>query len=78
MTWLTQRHGNPVRLEDFALMNGLQSLLDSKNGLYKRFSEHPKVQYDEKTDLWSYKVGARPDAAGLQCAQHRGRRGAAA
>ena len=51
-----QRHGNPVRLEDFALMHGLNGLLDGKSGLFQRFSQHPKVQYDSKTDLYSYKV----------------------
>lgn len=54
---LTQRHGNPVRMEDFALMHGLQALLDSKSGLFQRFAQHPKVLHDVKTDLWSYKVG---------------------
>ncbi|WFD01612.1 hypothetical protein MOBT1_000288 [Malassezia obtusa] len=40
---LMQRHGNPVRLEDFALMHGLNGLLDGKSGLFQRFSQHPKV-----------------------------------
>ncbi|WFC95175.1 hypothetical protein MBRA1_001822 [Malassezia brasiliensis] len=52
---LTQRHGNPVRLEDFALMHGLNGLLDSKSGLFQRFVQHPKVEYNAKTDLYSYK-----------------------
>lgn len=50
-----KRHGNPVRLEDFALMHGLNGLLDSKSGLFQRFVQHPKVEYNAKTDLYSYK-----------------------
>ncbi|PKI84537.1 hypothetical protein MVES_001734 [Malassezia vespertilionis] len=50
-----KRRGNPVRLEDFALMHGIQGLMDEKSALFCRFSAHPKVQYDKKTDLWSYK-----------------------
>ncbi|WFD30931.1 hypothetical protein MSPP1_001957 [Malassezia sp. CBS 17886] len=52
-----KRRGHPVRLEDFALMNEIHGLLDQSSMLFKRFEAHPKVRYDEKTDLWSY----RPD-----------------
>ncbi|WFC99176.1 hypothetical protein MYAM1_001920 [Malassezia yamatoensis] len=50
-----KRHGNPVRLEDFALMHGLNSLLDTNSVLFQRFSQHPKVEYNAKLDLFSYK-----------------------
>ena len=69
---LTQRHGNPVRLEDFALMHGLNGLLDSKSGLFQRFVQHPKVEYNAKTDLYSYKVRGAAHPARLQCAQQCG------
>ena len=50
-----KKRANPVRLEDFALMNGLNALLDPDIGLFQRFKKHHKVIYDEKTDLWRYK-----------------------
>lgn len=51
-----KRTTHPVRIEDFALVHGLNSLLDQNSTLFQRFKQHPKVRYDEKTDLWSYKV----------------------
>lgn len=45
-------------MEDFALVHGLHALMDPKSNLFQRFKQHHKVRYDEKTDLWSYKVGA--------------------
>ena len=69
---LTQRHGNPVRLEDFALMHGLNGLLDSKSGLFQRFVQHPKVEYNAKTDLYSYKVrGAAHPSPTTMCTATR-------
>lgn len=47
---------HPVRMEDFALVHNLHALLDRNSSLFQRFKQHPKVLYDEKTDLWSYKV----------------------
>ena len=44
-----------MRIEDFALVHGLNALLDQNSSLFQRFKQHPKVRYDEKTDLWSYK-----------------------
>lgn len=44
-------------------MNGLKGLMDPKSGLFQRFLEHPKIIHDEKTDLWSYKVGLGADPA---------------
>lgn len=53
-----KRTTHPVRMEDFALVHGLHALMDTKSNLFERFKQHPKVRYDEKTDLWSYKVRA--------------------
>ena len=33
-----KKRANPVRLEDFALMNGLNALLDPDSGLFQRLS----------------------------------------
>ncbi|PWN47640.1 hypothetical protein IE53DRAFT_401771 [Violaceomyces palustris] len=46
---------HPVRLEDFALSHGLNSLLNSSGSLFARFKAHERVLHDAKTDLWSYK-----------------------
>lgn len=50
-----KKRTSPVRLEDFALMNGINALLDPESSLFQRFKKHHKVVYDKKTDLWSYK-----------------------
>lgn len=50
-----KHHSNPVRLEDFALSQGLPALLNSSSGLFSRFRSHDRVMYDAKTDLWMYK-----------------------
>ncbi|PWZ03102.1 hypothetical protein BCV70DRAFT_197334 [Testicularia cyperi] len=48
-------HVNPVRLEDFALSQGLPSLLNPNSSLFLRFKSHDRVLYNGKTDLWMYK-----------------------
>ncbi|SJX61181.1 related to TFA2-TFIIE small subunit [Sporisorium reilianum f. sp. reilianum] len=50
-----KHHANPVRLEDFALSQGLPALLNPNSGLFQRFRSHDRVTYDGKTDLWMYK-----------------------
>ncbi|GAK63003.1 transcription initiation factor IIE subunit beta [Moesziomyces antarcticus] len=50
-----KHHANPVRLEDFALSQGLPALLNPNSGLFARFKVHDRVMYDAKTDLWMYK-----------------------
>lgn len=50
-----KHHANPVRLEDFALSQGLPALLNPNSGLFARFKSHDRVMYDSKTDLWMYK-----------------------
>lgn len=50
-----KHHANPVRLEDFALSQGLPALLNPNSGLFQRFRSHDRVTYDAKTDLWMYK-----------------------
>ena len=45
-------------MEDFALVHGLHALMNPQSNLFQRFKQHHKVRYDEKTDLWSYKVRA--------------------
>lgn len=49
---------NPVRLEDFALTYGLTALIEDES-LRQRFKNHPRVEWNAKLDLWSYKVGSR-------------------
>ncbi|PWN28145.1 hypothetical protein BDZ90DRAFT_251794 [Jaminaea rosea] len=44
----------PVRFEDFAITNGLTALLDDEK-LKERFKAHPRVVWNERLDLWSYK-----------------------
>lgn len=46
----------PVRLEDFALTHGFTALIEDE-GLRQRFKSHPRVQWNPKLDLWSFKVG---------------------
>lgn len=46
---------NPVRLEDFALHNGLDALIEDDR-LKDIFKGHPRVEWNAKLDLWSYKV----------------------
>ena len=53
-------HGNPVRLEDFALSHGLNNLLNPSSSLFLRFRDHDRVLHDPKTDLWSFKVRLPP------------------
>ncbi|CAO1632240.1 unnamed protein product [Parajaminaea phylloscopi] len=45
---------NPVRLEDFALTHGLTPLIEDES-LKQRFKNHPRVEWNSKLDLWSYK-----------------------
>lgn len=68
---LRQRTTHPVRLEDFALVHGLHALMDPQSNLFQRFKQHSKVRYDEKTDLWSYKVRRPSHAARLRGALAR-------
>ncbi|PWN96232.1 hypothetical protein FA09DRAFT_344014 [Tilletiopsis washingtonensis] len=48
---------NPVRLEDFAIRNSLEFLLDENDETRRRLEAHERVERGEKTGLWSY----RPD-----------------
>lgn len=51
-----QKEGKPVRLEDFAVLNGLNGLLDASSSLFRRFAAHERTVHDAKLDLWNYKV----------------------
>jgi len=45
---------NPMRLEDIAMMT--ETPLDTDPVLREKFKAHDKIQYDPKTNLYSYKV----------------------
>lgn len=49
---------SPVRLEDFALTHGLMALMEDET-LRERLKNHPRVEWNAKLDLWSYKVSSR-------------------
>jgi len=44
---------NPMRLQDLAIVTNTP--LDTDSALLEKFKAHDKVQYDPKTDLYSYK-----------------------
>ncbi|RXW18201.1 hypothetical protein EST38_g7660 [Candolleomyces aberdarensis] len=44
---------NPMRLEDIAMLT--ETPLDTDNVLREKFKAHDKIQYDPKTNLYSYK-----------------------
>jgi transcription initiation factor TFIIE subunit beta len=52
-----KNHGNPIRLEDLALTSGVEALLGNVE-LLESFRNHERVVVDERTGLYSYKVGS--------------------
>lgn len=64
-----QRNGNPMRLEDLAIITNTPLVNDRV--LFEKFKHHDRVSYDPKTDLFSYKVGAfAPERPHLDDLQH--------
>ncbi|CAO1620559.1 unnamed protein product [Sympodiomycopsis kandeliae] len=47
-------HKSPIRLEDFALTYGLHALIEDDN-LKERLKNHPRVEWNSKLDLFTYK-----------------------
>lgn len=47
-------HGNPMRLQDLAIITELP--LDTDRVLLEKFRAHDRVVHDPKTDLYSYRV----------------------
>ena len=47
-----------MRLQDLAIVTNTP--LDTDSVLLDRFRSHDRVQYDPKTDLYSYKVSLSP------------------
>lgn len=43
-----------MRLQDLAIVT--ETPLDTNPALLEKFKAHDKIQYDPKTDLYSYKV----------------------
>ena len=56
-------HGAPQRFDDFAITNGLTALLHDER-LKERFKAHPRVMWNEKLELLSYKVRRRREGEG--------------
>ncbi|SGY11758.1 BQ5605_C011g06263 [Microbotryum silenes-dioicae] len=50
-----KQHARPIRLEDLALLSGVEALLSNAE-LLSNFRSHEKVVVDDKTGLFSYKV----------------------
>lgn len=48
-------HSAPQRFDDFAITNGLTALLHDER-LKERFKAHPRVMWNERLELLSYKV----------------------
>jgi len=44
-----------MRLQDLAIVTNTP--LDTDSMLLEKFKAHEKIQWDQKTDLYSYKVG---------------------
>ena len=53
--YLKEHSANPIRLEELAAFSGIEEL-QHNHDLLAAFKAHEKVKYDEKTDLYSYKV----------------------
>ncbi|SCZ94435.1 BZ3500_MvSof-1268-A1-R1_Chr12-2g03897 [Microbotryum saponariae] len=49
-----KQHAHPIRLEDLALLSGVEALLSNAE-LLSNFRSHEKVVVDDKTGLFSYK-----------------------
>ncbi|KDE03278.1 hypothetical protein MVLG_06235 [Microbotryum lychnidis-dioicae p1A1 Lamole] len=49
-----KQHARPIRLEDLALLSGVEALLSNAE-LLSNFRSHEKVVVDDKTGLFSYK-----------------------
>lgn len=47
-------HKSPIRLEDFALTYGLSAFMEDE-GLRERLRRHPRVEWNSKLDLFTYK-----------------------
>ena len=60
--YLKEHPNTPMRLEDLAIYSKVEDLLHNAD-LLAAFRTHEKVQWDEKTDLYSYKVCFRACAA---------------
>lgn len=53
--WLQERKG-PTRMEDIIIQGEIPDL-ETNLEMFEAFSKHERVRYDEKTQLWNYKVG---------------------
>lgn len=51
---LHQNHGNPMRLQELAIVTDTPLMTDSI--LLEKFKGHDRVVHDPKTDLYSYRV----------------------
>lgn len=54
--YLKEHPNNPIRLEELAAFSNVEELQTNAEML-AAFRAHEKVMYDEKTDLYQYKVG---------------------
>jgi hypothetical protein len=52
-----QAHNGPMRLEDLVIRT--QTPIDTDKILFEKFRAHERVEFDPRTNLYSFKVGRR-------------------